>query len=291
MRVAFFTAGTKGAGHLVRGLAIERALRRAGFRGAYRMFGPAQRFPAAASATNAFHEVTIDERELLSAARARGSELARVLMAFAPDVLVVDMFWAPLRHVLPIARCEAWLLLRAMHPRWLAGPPGHPFDPAQYARIIGIEPAARAPAVGEHIDPIVIANRDEQRPAGALYERLSLARDRRIVAVVHAGVAGESRLFTPAVKRDEVLVELDLHAPDAMFPAAEWMTDCQAIHAAAGYNAFWEAHWLGYASRTTFVPFARTNDDSHARLAWLGHAPRTNGADVLAARLVAPAGG
>ena len=46
-------------------------------------------------------------------------------------------------------------------------------------------------------------------------------------------------------------------------------------------NSVWEARWLGYAERTTFVPFPRGNDDQAARIA--GRVPMTeNGADVLA---------
>lgn len=284
VRIAFFTAGTAGAGHLLRGLAIGRALSRGGLRATYRMFGPPQRFPAAPRGD--WQDVAIAAEELLDPARAPESELASALRAFAPDVLVVDMFWAPLRHLLPLLRCEAWLLLRAMHPKWLVGPPGHPFSRKQYARVLAIEPALRADAVDEHIDPVVLVNPDEQRPVGALRERLGVPRDRRLVAVLHAGLQGEGRLLAPAVRHDETFVAFDLHDESALFPAAEWMRDCDALHAAAGYNTFWEAHWLGWAARTSFVPFARTNDDNHARMRCLGHVPRANGADTLAAMIM-----
>src|SRR5690606_10019649 len=102
VRVAFFTAGTLGAGHLVRGRAIGRALARAGFRGSYRMFGPAgppARFSAAARG-GCYEEVAIEERVLLDPVLARESPLARALEAFSPDVLLVDMFWAPLGNIL-----------------------------------------------------------------------------------------------------------------------------------------------------------------------------------------------
>lgn len=118
----------------------------------------------------------------------------------------------------------------------------------------------------EHIDPVVIINPDEQRPKGALRERLGVASERRLVAVAHAGIAGEARSLTPLTRAGETLVELDLHATDALFPIAAWLGDCDAIHSAAGYNTFWEAHWLGYAERTTFVPISRRNDDPVARM-------------------------
>ena len=286
MRVGFFTAGTLGAGHLVHGLAIRRALARAGFRGTYRMFGPPQRFPAAAIEADAdWEDVAIVDADLLDPTRARASAVRRVLETFAPDVLLVDMFWAPLANVLPIAGCEAWLLLRAMHPKWLVGPPGLPFDASRYARILGTEPAAAtvaAQVLHEHIDPIVIVNPDEQRPRGALRERLGIDTERRLVAVAHAGIAGEASSFTPTVRADETLVTLDLHATDALFPVAAWLGDCDAIHVSAGYNAFWDAHWLGYWERTTFVSIARRNDDTFSRVKARGHVMKANGADTLA---------
>jgi hypothetical protein len=47
MRIAYVTGGTVGAGHLVRGVAVGRALGRAGIDATYRMFGPALPFPVA----------------------------------------------------------------------------------------------------------------------------------------------------------------------------------------------------------------------------------------------------
>lgn len=284
MRVAFFTGGTAGAGHLVRGLAIRRALRRAGFRGSYRMFGPRQ--PFAAGRDDDWQVVDVPEDLLRSPDRAKETELAERLRSFAPDVLVVDMFWAPLRHVLPIPGCEAWLLLRSFPRAWLVGPPGLPFDASQYARIVAIEPVT-ADAVTHTIDPVVIANPDECRPAGALRRKLGAPSGRKLVAVMHAGLRGEHRSFTPALMPGEMLVTFDLHDESATFPIAEWLGDCDRIHCAAGYNSFWEAHWLRYAERTTFFPFARRNDDQRWRVSrCAGHRMSSNGADTLASWIV-----
>jgi len=167
------------------------------------------------------------------------------------------------------------------------GPPGHPFDVTQYARRIAIEPLAVAPEITDRIDPIVCINRDEQRPRGALRERFAVARDKRLVVVVHAGKPGETRAMLPGITRDEALVVLDLHAADALVPAAEWLADADVLHAAAGYNTFWEACWLGHFTRTHFTAFARPNDRQSERLglALSQRTMRENGADALAAML------
>ncbi|MDB4935395.1 MAG: hypothetical protein JWP87_2367 [Labilithrix sp.] len=251
------------------------------------MFGP--RHPFQALPGDGWEDVAIDEAELRSPDRARGSELAAKLKAFAPDLLVVDMFWAPLRHVLPLARCEAWLLLRSFPPAWLQGPLGLPFDWSQYARIVSIEPVSSG-AITHRIDPIVTLNPDERMPKGALRRRLGVASDRKLVAVMHAGNEGEHASIVarvPPARPDEVVVTFDLFARDALFPIAAWLGDCDALHCAAGYNSFWEAQWLGYANRTTFTPFLRSNDDQAWRIGKCARYPmRENGADTLAGWIV-----
>lgn len=212
---------------------------------------------------------------------AQTSGLAQRLRDFAPDLLLVDLFWAPLRWVLPTLDVEAWLLLRTFPPPWLVGPPQSPFEPAQYQRIVAIEPISH-PLIGEMIDPIVIANPDECRPPEALRERLGIPPGEELVAVLHAGERGEAEELRRAAGTDRPVL-LDLFEEDGLFPAAEWLGGADRIVSGVGYNSFWEAHWLGYADRATFLPFRRAIDDQAFRLRELGGVrPRENGADTLA---------
>jgi hypothetical protein len=217
----------------------------------------------------------------------------------------VDLFWAPLRHVLPLPSCAAWLLVRSVPPKWFVGPPGHPYERSQFARVIAIEPGAGLGHEDETIDPIVIANPDEVRPKTALREALGVADGERLLVVHQAGVPGEWTELTKGggtvhaftLSRDDVTIAasttspppapgVHVHDGDAFFPLAEWLPGADAIVSGAGYNAFWEAHWLGYARRTTFTPFARKIDDQAWRIrACAGSAPKQNGADVLARML------
>jgi hypothetical protein len=133
VKVAYFTGGTVGAGHLVRGLAIGRGLARAGFAGEYRMLGPALPFPVARSSSG-YETVEIqNDRTLRDRHLAQMSGLAQRLQALSPDLLLVDLFWAPLYWVLPSLSCEAWLLVRTCPPVWLQGPPDMPFRKAANA--------------------------------------------------------------------------------------------------------------------------------------------------------------
>jgi hypothetical protein len=302
MRVAFFTAGTIGAGHLVRGLAIERALRRAGARAEYAIFAPPVPYAlGAALPAGLVRAVRVDHEELVDPARADASDLARALRTYAPDVLLVDLFWAPLLHVLPLPGCEAWLLVRHAPAYWLTGPPEHPFDPARFARVIAIEPGAANAATRESIEPGVVVNPDEARPASALRDAFGVAPGDRLAVACQVGAPGEwahvidpvdpvvhvltfARADTPAPRT--LPPNVRLHDGASFFPIAAWLGGADAIVLGAGYNAYWESRWLGYAVRTRFVPFVRPIDDQYARLRdGRAHTPRANGADVLVASL------
>jgi hypothetical protein len=279
MRVAYFTAGTVGAGHLVRGVAIGRALGRRGFTGDYAMFGPPLPFPVAGR--TAYRATPVVEEEVRDRTRAPETEVARALAAFAPDLLLVDMFWGPLRHILPLAGCECWLLVRTCPRTWFRGPRDTPFEPSQFRRMVAIEPFRHA-LLRERIDPVVVCNPDECRPPDALRERLGHAREVPLVVVTHAGLRGELEKIEEAAA-GEPLARFDLFGPDAPFPIAEWLSGADRVHSGAGYNSFWEARWLGYAARTRFTPFARKIDDQTWRLATCrGYAMQENGADALA---------
>ncbi len=287
-----------GAGHLVRGLAIQRALDRAGFHGEYRMFGPAQPYAHVAGASSAWTNVVVDPAALASSEHAPASDVAIKLRAFDPDVLLVDMFWAPLRHVLPLSRrSQHWLLLRSYPPTWLEGPPGLPFEPAQFERIVAIEPHLPSLLITHRLEPVVILNPDEQQPPEAARRRFGVtSAETKLVGIMHAGNAGEhARIVEMANAErdgdgaDHVIASFDLAVTtpsDALFPVAAWLGGCDRLYTGAGYNSFWEAHWLGYASRTRFHPFARRNDNHGRRIdKCLGYAMRANGADLLARAL------
>jgi hypothetical protein len=278
MRVAYFTAGTVGAGHLTRGVAIGRALRRAGVAADYRMLGPALPFPVAA--TLPYEVVPFTEAEVRSPVQIRLGALARTLTAFAPDVLIVDLYWAPLHHLLPLPGCETWLLVRSCPPAWFGGPPDTRWDPRRFARVVGIEPVAHA-AVREHVAPVVVCNPDELRTPGSLRAHLGVAAGERLTVVAHAGAPGE--IDALAQQAGPGVVRCDLFDDAALFPLAEWLRDADAVVAGGGYNTFWESRWLGWRDHTTFVPFARQIDDQRWRVTACADVPMTaNGADVLA---------
>ena len=278
MRIGYFTAGSVGAGHLVRGVAIHRALARAGIDAEYRMFGPPLPFPVVARFD--YEIVALEEAELRNPLRAPTSALATALASFAPQLLIVDLFWAPLRHVLPLPGCEAWLLVRSCPRAWFGGPPDTRWDPGRFERVVAIEPVSQ-PAVREQVEPVVVCNPDECRPRGSLRARLGVPDGSPLVVVTHAGAAGEIDVLASGA--GTAVVRCDLLDDAALFPLAEWLGDADFVIGGGGYNTFWEARWLGWTDRSAFTPFPRGIDDQRWRISTCGaYRMRANGADTLA---------
>lgn len=285
-RIAYFTAGTVGAGHLVRGVALQRALARRGHAD-YRIFSPPSPFDRVASPW--LETVAIETDLLRDSARADDSAVARALRAFAPDRLVIDLFWVPLALVtLP---CPARLLLRSVPRAWLVGPREARFDAARYERVYAIEPAPGLEAF-EPLDPIVVCDPSEAARRDALSSLVGVPAHAPLRLVVRAGLPEDQALLqarASEIDPDATWRTLDLSHPAAPFPAAAWLAAMQAgdrLVAGAGYNLYWEARAMGFDVHTTFVPLPRKLDDQAMRAALGGERPTRNGADVLADALL-----
>ena len=283
MRIAYFTAGTAGAGHLVRGVALGRALLRAqpASPPVFRIFSPPS--PFARIAAPWLEEVAIEPALLRARATANESAVAMALRAFAPDVLVIDLFWAPLVFV--TIACPQVLLLRSVPAPWLVGPQEAPFDPQRYARVFAIEPAPGLSRF-ESLDPIVVTDKTSTKSREAL---LSLAGQVSgpLRMVVRGGLPSDEQMLMQAAYAIDPgpWTTLDLAIHDAPFPAAEWLAAMEPrdhLVACPGYNLYWEARALGFAAQTTWVPIPRKLDDTSMRASLQGPPPTSNGADTLA---------
>lgn len=279
MRLTFFTAGTQGAGHVVRAVALQRALRRAGHDDVeLTVVAPPTPFLRLVGA--AARPTVVDASVLRDPARAAASDVARAIAESAPDVVVIDLFWVPLVFV-PLP-CPAWLLLRSVPPAWLVGPKEARFDAGRYARVLAIEPAPGLERF-EAIDPIVVVDRDERATRSALAARLGVDAREPLQVIARGGLDSDGALLDEAAtRRGGRWHHLDLHNHDAPFPAAPLLAAADAVVAAPGYNTFWESRLLGFSSRTTWVPIKRALDDAAWRASLPDDViPRHNGADTL----------
>jgi hypothetical protein len=283
-RIAHFTAGTIGVGHFVHAYAIHRALGRAGFDGEFRLFGP--KWPYACTALPWYRPTAIDGPALLDPRRAAHTDLARALLAYRPDLLLIDMFWAPIHHLRRLLDCEVWLLLRKFVDPFLVGIGETFYDPARWDRIIAIEPIDH-PSLTHRVEPIVCANPDECRPPEALRERLNVPPEKTLAVVAHTGSREEQQVLAAVGDEDVQVVHFDLTDAASPFPLAEWLGGADVIMTGAGYNTFWESRWLGFHDRCFFTAFPRPIDDQAWRARQCAdHTPTANGADTIAGWIV-----
>ncbi|HVU02308.1 MAG TPA: hypothetical protein VHE30_11180 [Polyangiaceae bacterium] len=284
MRVGFFTSGDIGGGHLSRALAIRRGLARTGRPFEFRVFYA--RLPL--RPPEELDVVSVDAGEVLvNPATAKDSLTARAIREFSPDVLLVDVSWFELRHVLPLPGIEPWLLLRWAHPELLGGPLNRGFPRDHYARIIAIEPIA-FPDIQDRMDPIVGCNPDECHPPSALREHLGVPLDRKLSLVVQTGLPheiAELEAYERERSPDHVVVATSLHHERRLFPIAPYLRGADRIVGGTGYNLFWETRWLGLADRTELHVFRRLVDDQGPRLRTKDTRMKENGADTLARAL------
>jgi hypothetical protein len=138
MRALYVTSDARGAGHVVRGLAIRRAVARVG------VVGPPSSYPR------------------LAEAGYRGSDdwYARALN-YLPDVLVADLDWLGLRGLADRAR-RSWLLVRDCPAWWTRLMPAN--DVARWERVVSVEPLSDGLLHVTHsVPPVVISNPGDAR--------------------------------------------------------------------------------------------------------------------------------
>lgn len=284
MRIAYFTAGTHGAGHIVRGNAIGAALARQQIPHEFRIFSPDNRWSYLAGVRVCPTQIQTDL--LRDPLTANSSDVALALRSWQPDLLLIDLFWVPLSLVaLP---CPAWLLLRSVPAAWLVGPREARFNAERYQRVFAIEPAPGLEPF-EAIPPIVSEDVWQSRTREELCARLSLDVDEPLRLIVQAGLPSDDEMLqNEADRQGGGFVRVP---PEILTPASPWLRtlrDGDRVIAGAGYNLYWESHYFGFLEHMHFVGLPRKIDDQAWRASLHGHAivPTPNGADVLASQIV-----
>jgi hypothetical protein len=308
LRILYLTAGTIGAGHVMRGVAIHRALERLGGRGQFVLAGPqpdltihltggmaAGPHPAGDTVGRLQLEprsIRVDATRVADRDQALDSDAARLARELDPDLVLVDLFWVPFLHLVRACPAPSWLLLRSCPAKWLRGPPSVPFDARAFARVIWTEPGADGIVEGaSRVEPIVVASRDDERRGPSLRERLGARGARPLALVAHGGMTGEiERLDALARARfghTHEVAHANLRRAGVPFPLAPWLREADVIVGGAGYNLAWELTWLDLHARATLVPFDRPIDDQHARARLApSHAMAANGAEQLASQIL-----
>lgn len=121
MRILFYSAGIAGSGHVVLGLSIANALRRAGADAEYSLLSVETPFEGLAGRLGVdIRTVPMENEAELGPDRYRDSALYKAIIDYAPDVLVVDLFWFPLDPFIRDLPCKKVILIRQVDPRFFS---------------------------------------------------------------------------------------------------------------------------------------------------------------------------
>ncbi len=287
-RVALYTSGFIGGGHLALAESIKRALTRAGSKIEFRVFYAEMPVDIPEGTTCEVVRLATDPKELRNQLAAEQSQTAVALREYNPDLLLVDSAFRDLRYIRPLVDCEAWLLFHWIPRHLFHGPYNRTFDPSQYSKVIGTEPGLPFD-VDVQLEPVVICNREECHPPFALRDRLHVPTGRQLSLVAHTGRASEMSELEDEERRthpENFVARATMHDARPIFPLAHWLPGADRIVGGAGYGLFWEVKWLGLAAKAQLRPFPRGIDDQTPRMRnALRYEMRQNGADQLARML------
>ncbi len=261
MKIVFYTESSIGLGHYMRYIAIKNGLERA-------MIGAQLLY--------------MRNRE------SDRVEAAKELDNFDPDLVIVDanhFGFLECQKNMKGSRHKVIVLMRWFPPGWLSRNIIENVSNTQY---LLIEPHAECPHMAtrnvRRIEPIVVLNKNEMFPTETLAENLGLPVGTRICAAVHAGIKGEFSTLDDLETDCDYVCNFDWHSDEKIF-ATPYLYGAAHILSGAGYNRYWETHWLDLADRTTMIPFCgeRLIDDQGARMKLVptDYRMRYNGADEL----------
>ncbi len=290
MRIAYYTSGISGWGHLVQGVSIARALARAGVRAEYRMFTSGA-VPPFLSADTACVRLPAEGKEELSGGRHGTSALFRAFKDFAPDVLLVDLHWFMIHFLASDLRCRKIFLCREVHPSFftIALRSGTiSFRPGDYDLALATEPFGH-PFPMEEINPVVLRNPDEILSRREACRRLDLdPADRHCFFTFKENPREELAVRKTYAYLGEEGGYRMVYAADyenGLFPAADYFNACDLLVTGAGYNSFWEARH--FRKDAIFIPMPRNFENTYRRVAELSdYEFDGNGADQLVRRMM-----
>jgi hypothetical protein len=287
MRILFYTGGTKGSGHIVLGLSLASAFKRAAIDVDYAILSVETPFAELARRLGtAVSTIPCEDAAELGGDECRESALFSAIRDYRPDILVVDQFWFAPEAFIRELPCRKVLLLRQVDPRFFHFyiPQGERrFRPDDWDLILKTEPGFALPFEARQIQPIVIRNRDEIMSRETALRDLGLKADEQHCLFAFNGNSweGEEAWKSFSYLQDEgwTVIRSD-NRTGGLFPAVDWFAAFELLVCGAGYSAFWEARWL--QKEAFFVPFPRQFEDQNRRIACCSdYTFDTNGADEL----------
>jgi len=307
-RLLFLSCGVTGAGHVVLGLSIGNALRRAGYpcsqtqnaNVTYQLLLPD--IPASRLCERegfAWHAMPFESPTAMYTDGGRASKLLETILRFHPDILIVDLFWFAVQAMIPVLHaegCRCFFLSRQVHPRFFEGVPGpiaqYPdgirrdlsivFDPQVWDKCFAIEPYDAPPGFTS-INPLIICNHNEVLPRKEALNVLGCNGLKPVALVATNGRPGE---FNELLQRYSYLkdegwdLRASTNASGGIFPLPLVFPAVDLLITGAGYGAFWESRFFNMES--VFVPQIRAHENQQARINFSSdYTFNENGADTF----------
>lgn len=290
MRLLYYTGGLSGSGHIVSGLAIAAALKRASIHADFRILSAPNDFCHLAATEHVdFAEIPVEGIAQLGSDGWQTSALYAAIADWQPDIVVADLHWFALDAMLDSLPCRKAILFRQVAPHFFTiSLPDRQlrFRPEAWDLVLATEPGFSLPFSCQTIEPLIIRNRDEILPANQARHELGLAKDAQTCLFPfngHSHEAAEAWNNFSYLEDEGWTVYRSENRQGGLFPAVSWFNAFDLLVCGAGYNAFWEARY--FEKEAYFVSFPRRFEDQDLRIARCGdYTPRENGADQLVRR-------
>jgi len=248
------------------------------------------------------------------------SELYKAIVHIAPDLLIVDRMWMVVRNMLPALSCKKLFVTSQVIDDFfrIETPKGEniSFDGSLYERCIGMEPFESTVEL-EHIEPVIIRNKDEILPREEARRRLLENAEREGLYDVHGlpktstgrGLFRRNKQeteekpicflgmnFLPgyyeklaqkySYLEDEYIVISSTNMDHGgLFPVADYYNAIDFMVCSATYNLFWESRVFGKEAVFEVVPARFCNQQARLDM-YSEYVPKENGADQLARIIV-----
>ncbi len=293
MKVLFYTGGTTGSGHIVKGISLANAFRRARASVDFSILSVTTKYARFAERFGVpLVQIPPEDEIALSPAKCRGSALFRAVEAAAPDVLVVDIHWFALDSFIRDLPCRKLILIRRIDPRYFrfrVADRELAFRPEDWDLVLRTEPGFDLPFPSESVEPLVLRNRDEILSADAARADLGLRPEDRVCLFAFSGGMGKGAeswsSFSYLEDEGWKVVRSD-NREGGLFPAVDWFNAFDLLVCGAGYNAFWEARY--FRKDAFFVPCETRFEDPAGRIRLCSdYEFEENGADQVVRRILA----
>lgn len=285
MKIAFYTTGITGSGHIVKGISIANALKRKSVDCEYTIMHSSGFLNLCEKLKVYNIKIQPESENELSKGNYKSSKLYKTITSINPDILIVDLFWFMIHGFINELECKKIFLCRQVADHFFTIPlktGAISFRPEDYDEVIAIEPfSSKIPM--RHINPMVIRNRDEILSRDEALKKLGLPKKGKKCLFAFNGKPEE---YNQIKKQYSYLEDVGYNMvystnyEGGLFPAVDYFNAFDLIICGAGYNAFWEVMYFN--KEAIFVPVKRRFESQRRRIEECsGYTFEENGADQL----------